>query len=103
MATFEEGRWQTHTPQEFTHWKSIEVPDPPRSKAQYMNDRFTCPELKSYKTSKAASYVKKAYALITEVDDMNPEAESYFKNILEYCGWLSNWYKQRININKQEI
>lgn len=40
MATFQDGHWDSYRPQEFTHWKRVDVPDPPKGKdEEFTNTR----------------------------------------------------------------
>jgi hypothetical protein len=56
-----------------------------------------CPAVKAYRVGKAASYIRKAKAILEDMEDMNAKVDGDFRGILEYCSWLAMCYRQKAN------
>ncbi len=68
-----------------------------------MNDIFSCPALKAFKVGKAASHLRKAHAILDELEDMNAKTDGDFHGILEYCTWLAMRYRQTANMQMKDL
>ena len=60
-----------------------------------MKDPMEWHAVKAYKIGKAALHLRKAFMILDELEDMNPDVDKRFKEILHYCSWLAMRYRQR--------
>lgn len=67
-----------------------------------MSDFSSCAAIKAYKIGKAVGYIRKAFAILDELEDMNAKIDGDFHAILEYCSWLTLNYRQRTNMQMKE-
>lgn len=77
----------------------------PKFQQYNMDDLSNNPIIKAYQVGKAGIYLRKAYAILDELEDMNAKIDGDFRGIMEYCSWLGMCYRQKADhrIRRKQI